>query len=363
MSLLQDTSTTGLTKLLKKEIKKELKAWACEAVCASLITERKTLAGNIGKLIVSKIGGQSLRGVIEQAAAGLICPECSSDLKAESCPSCGWSLSLVNGIPQFFSGNSEADAAYKNNYEKIASADLGASIVPEDYLRKLAENFVSHLPLRKNFMVCDVGCGKGFVLDAIKRRGIVNLSAVDIVPAYMENMKNSYRCYLANAENLPFKNSYDLIIASDILEHVFNPANFLDSAWRALRPGGFLALKTPFNENIAQYSRKNGCPYKFVHLRTFTRKNLGKMLRSAGFCVRNFFYDGYRTYSDVSRFSSRPRRVLDRWLFHMLLPQPETNFVLAGQKGSLRARLLSEPVEIGVIAQKPYFNPDALGRK
>ena len=97
---------------------------------------------------------------------------------------------------------------------------------------------------------------------------------VDLAWPYLRRVEGgdaSVRVLRANAENLPFRDELDAIVASDVLEHVLNPADFLHSALEALRPGGRLLLKVPYRENISQYRRADGCPYPMVHLRTFDR--------------------------------------------------------------------------------------------
>ena len=100
----------------------------------------------------------------------------------------------------------------------------------------------------------------------------------------------------ANAENLPFRAELDAIVASDVLEHVLNPADFLQSALEALVPGGRLLVKVPYRENISQYRRSDGCPYPMVHLRTFDRTLLRQALEDTGLRPERFSYSGF--YSD-----------------------------------------------------------------
>jgi SAM-dependent methyltransferase len=97
---------------------------------------------------------------------------------------------------------------------------------------------------------------------------------------------------MANAERLPFADHFDVMIATDILEHVLNVGAFLYSANRALRPGGRLYVRVPFRENLLQYAPQTGCPYRFVHLRTYDRPLLRQTLEEAGFAVEGMWSDG-----------------------------------------------------------------------
>jgi ubiquinone/menaquinone biosynthesis C-methylase UbiE len=58
---------------------------------------------------------------------------------------------------------------------------------------------------------------------------------------------SGYTFLVANAEALPFAASFDVVLAGEIVEHVHNMGQVLDSAWRALRRSGHLIVTTPNN--------------------------------------------------------------------------------------------------------------------
>lgn len=52
---------------------------------------------------------------------------------------------------------------------------------------------------------------------------------------------------IADAHKLPFKeNSFDLIIATAVLEHVKEPANVVEEIWRSLKPKSTIYVEIPF---------------------------------------------------------------------------------------------------------------------
>ena len=59
------------------------------------------------------------------------------------------------------------------------------------------------------------------------------------------NAKGEFHFIAANAEELGFDSEFDVVVGGEFIEHVYNAGRFLDSAWRALRPGGALILTTP----------------------------------------------------------------------------------------------------------------------
>ena len=50
---------------------------------------------------------------------------------------------------------------------------------------------------------------------------------------------------------LPFRGgSFDMVVASEIVEHLENPQGAMLEAARVLRPGGYLVVSTPYRESL-----------------------------------------------------------------------------------------------------------------
>jgi SAM-dependent methyltransferase len=229
----------------------------------------------------------------------MICPACASALPpALICGACGWRGQYRDGVPDLVSDPNPEDGAarsYVENYDRIARDDLDAKVMDERYIENLATNFCDAIDLLPRAEVCDVGSGKGFLVRKLLARGASAVTAVDISLPYLARMVGQPGVFpvMANAENLPFVEHFDLVVATDVLEHVLNVGSFLYSLNRALRPGGRLYLRVPFRENLLPYSPHFGCPYQFVHLRTYDRSLLRQALEEAGFTVERLWLDGY----------------------------------------------------------------------
>ena len=184
---------------------------------------------------------------------------------------------------------------YTENYDQIAQDDLDAKVMDERYIENLAANFCQTIELTAGAEICDIGSGKGYLARKLLTRGVAAVTAVDIAFPYLERMigEPGISPVVANAEALPFVEHFDVIVATDILEHVLNVGSFLYCANRALRSGGCLYVRVPYRENLLSYSPHFGCPYRFVHLRTFDRPLLRQALEEAGFSVERLWFDGY----------------------------------------------------------------------
>lgn len=105
--------------------------------------------------------------------------------------------------------------------------------------------------------ILDIGCGAGFLSNQLARSNY-DVIGVDIsqesleVAARFDETKKAVYLY-ANAYHLPFiKESFDLVCAMDILEHVDNPTQLITEASRVLKPGGLFFFHT-FNRNFLSY--------------------------------------------------------------------------------------------------------------
>lgn len=228
----------------------------------------------------------------------LVCPACADPLSDDlACTYCGWRAARREGVPVLLEDSDLSDdiaRRYTENYDRIARDDLDAKVMDESYIENLAANMCDAVRLDPGDEVCDVGSGKGFLVRKMLQRGAARVTAIDISLPYLARMVGQPGIVpvIANAERLPFVEHFDVMLATDVLEHVLNVGAFLYSANRALKRGGRLYLRVPYRENLLQYAPQAGCPYRFVHLRTYDRPLLRQALTEAGFVVERLSYDG-----------------------------------------------------------------------
>ena len=104
-------------------------------------------------------------------------------------------------------------------------------------LKSIVESYDDDI---ENFL--DIGCGTGHFLSKVSPI-VENLYGVD--PHNYENKKiDGIR--QGTIENLPFENNFfDFVSCLDVIEHVQNPKEALDSILRVLKPGGYAIITVP----------------------------------------------------------------------------------------------------------------------
>ncbi|HEX2907546.1 MAG TPA: methyltransferase domain-containing protein [Phototrophicaceae bacterium] len=107
------------------------------------------------------------------------------------------------------------------------------------------------LPQLKNAIVADLGCGQipsmKLLPDSIQAYYGFDLSR-DALDIALEWFAKPFPLFLVQhgVMNIPLPdNSVDVVICSEVIEHLDDPHALLKEAYRILKPGGYLTLSTP----------------------------------------------------------------------------------------------------------------------
>lgn len=126
--------------------------------------------------------------------------------------------------------------------------------------------------LGKNLTVLDVGCGDGLLSEPIAKMGNT-VASMDLPTIVKVAQKRHVSWVLAgDAEKLAFADgSFDVVLASEVVEHLWNPDSFLAEAYRVLKPKGYLIVEAPEGKEGLRYD---------AHKHWFTVEVLRHMLGS-----------------------------------------------------------------------------------
>ena len=102
----------------------------------------------------------------------------------------------------------------------------------------------------------DVGCSGGALLDALRTRGFTNLTGIDISPRAVERCHTRGFTHVREADAcaLPFAdNTFDIVVASDLLEHIADADRAMVEWYRVLKPCGRLLVFVPAHQWLWSY--------------------------------------------------------------------------------------------------------------
>jgi len=139
--------------------------------------------------------------------------------------------------------------------------------------------------------VVDIGCATGALLAFLRDRGW-QTTGVEISPsAEYARHERKLDIRSQNLEDCRFPpESFDVALASHVIEHLNNPAAFIREVGRLLRRGGYFMLTTP---NIDGFqARLLGGRWRsaiFDHLYLFSIRTIKALLKAQGFMIEGIY--------------------------------------------------------------------------
>jgi SAM-dependent methyltransferase len=144
--------------------------------------------------------------------------------------------------------------------------------------------------LDRDLNVLEIGAGGGFLLEQLSKLGFRNLTGSDItVTALQEMGRRSIEMHVigADAESLPLRDEcFDVVVSSDVIEHLPRVKRHIDDVHRVLRPGGRYLFKTPNRRPAEYYYRIRGLyDYHIWHPSMLTPGEARRTMNRHGFDV------------------------------------------------------------------------------
>lgn len=169
----------------------------------------------------------------------------------------------------------------------------------------------------------DAGCGYGLYSLALAESGCGQIDSVDVNPeriSALERMKRDRPDLMKNISlqcgsitNLPFADrTFDLIICSEVIEHIKDDTKAASELLRVIKPGGILIVSTPYNS-----SYNSGIYHGFGHERPGYTKDEMIRLFGGNTSVTPIF-DRYYEYWLGTRLFNLFNRIKSKTLMGML---------------------------------------------
>ncbi|MFK7935574.1 MAG: methyltransferase domain-containing protein [Saprospiraceae bacterium] len=211
------------------------------------------------------------------------------------------------------------DFHYVDHYQKDAEAFdyfepyTDGATVHEN--RRLHEAILCQIPKNAE-VVLDVGSGGAWLAQALEKSGkeviSFDVSTKNTIAALAKYPYENHHAVTGDVYALPFApQSIDCIVTSEVIEHVPNPASFLQCLLKVLKPSGKLIVTTPYNEKI-QHSLCIHCNCVtplHAHLHSFTKDKIKSLLT-----------DNQRTRAATKVFSNKALTTLRTHVLLKYLP-------------------------------------------
>jgi SAM-dependent methyltransferase len=125
-------------------------------------------------------------------------------------------------------------------------------MVPEEAHARIFWEHVARYRFAKDFVrgkrVLDIACGEGYGAAALSRAGASSTIGIDRSPEVCDHARRKYRLDArpGDAQAIPLPDrSIDVVVSFETIEHVDDPAAFLDECARVLVLEGILIVSTP----------------------------------------------------------------------------------------------------------------------
>lgn len=169
----------------------------------------------------------------------------------------------------------------------------------EEELDILESNFIPWLKekvrLISSFLegkkILEVGCGTGNLVQFLSGRNL-EIIGTDYSNVYLEkarkknpNVEFFIADLLHKEEWNSLRNSFDSVIASEVIEHIEDDLTALETIHSLLKPNGVLVLTVPaFNSLYSPIDKKIG------HYRRYSKKSICMKMQKAGFKIEKTRY-------------------------------------------------------------------------
>ncbi|HMH14099.1 MAG TPA: class I SAM-dependent methyltransferase [Edaphobacter sp.] len=181
--------------------------------------------------------------------------------------------------------------------------------VSHQHLYPSVSRFLTNAP--PGSIVMDAGCGNGSFISLFQDRSW-QLHGSDLSPTGIELARKTHpniNFFLADGQSLyaDFLSTVgpvDIVLSTEVIEHVYDPRGFLRNCFALLKPGGTIVLTTPYHgylKNLllaatGKMDQHFTVLWDHGHIKFWSRKTIEGVLKETGFTNIEFSGSGRIPY-------------------------------------------------------------------
>ncbi|HEX2042313.1 MAG TPA: class I SAM-dependent methyltransferase [Acidimicrobiales bacterium] len=266
------------------------------------------------------------------------------------CHRCGTDFASETGSPDF-------GTDYEGYY---SDENLTSPEVVHTSLDRTLRGFDKY---RATNRLLDVGFGAADVLQAARRAGW-EPAGVEVSKPAVENARaQGFDVAHGTLEDATYPDdSFDVVVSTEVLEHVPFPRQMLDQIFRVLRPGGLLWATTPHGGGVS--GKLLGLDWSIMappeHLQLFSLAGIKRMMTDSGYRIERVVTESVNPYNVLqelkgkwfpSRAASFDRMESNRRILEVVYASPGLTKVKAAVDAVLHVTRLGDGLR--VWATKP----------
>lgn len=150
--------------------------------------------------------------------------------------------------------------------------------------------------------ICDLGCGNGHISGRLAELGF-EVTGVDASRSGIQIARRAYpkaQFVEALIDRELKLGQFDLVVSSDVIEHMYRPSDLLEAAHAQLKPGGQILIGTPYHGYLKNLvlaaAGKMDAHFSVLHdgghIKFFSVNTLSRLMKEHGFCDLSFTFYG-----------------------------------------------------------------------
>ncbi len=148
----------------------------------------------------------------------------------------------------------------------------------------------------KNNYVLEIGCGNGDFLMRLEQKGIRCLGLE--FNRYSNPSSGGFKILNESIQNHEeeYRETYDMICMFQVLEHIYDVKEFMNSTVNVLKPGGRLIISVPNNDSFLGLDKNNMLNMPPHHMGLWNEKSLSSLEKIFRIRLLNIYFEPLQKY-------------------------------------------------------------------